>query len=199
MGTFGVGDYPLVPVRNVRELKKHLQYWLSVLNHAKDQSHEWFDALARELRNARRVVDQFIESPEGSLQVADTPKTIHDAEREMERLIKLLTPVDEVPVSSRLDGEVEEKSLAPNPSDQLLLNDTCLGIMEILVGKSMTVEMLAKEVVGGDSNRLYRDGLKKVLEANGLVKHDRKLGGWYHPDKPPLKRSANLLKSCANQ
>ena len=53
----------------------------------------------------------------------------------------------------------------------------------------MRVEPLAQEVTGGDTNRLYKAGLKFELLEKGKVKKDQSLG-YYRPDRPPTELSS---------
>jgi hypothetical protein len=81
-------DYPMTPVRSPQELVEYLQHKLWALNQTGRLPVDHLLGMQRELRNARRVVKQFIKK--GDIQVNDTPATVHDAEREMERLIEVL-------------------------------------------------------------------------------------------------------------
>lgn len=78
----------------------------------------------------------------------------------------------------------------------LLLNDVLLNVLENLKGKALKVEKLAQLVTGGDSTRLYRAGLKTVLQANGLVGHKHGVG-WYSTTFPPPERVIRTAKSTA--
>lgn len=80
----------------------------------------------------------------------------------------------------------------------IVLNDTLLGIMKELDGRALRVEALAKLVTGGEPNRLYRDGMKTVLEANGFIVLDRRIG-WYRPDRPPPDRIPPAAKLRVNK
>ena len=64
------------------------------------------------------------------------------------------------------------------------------SILEALDGVALRVEDLADKCTGGDSSRLYKVGLKKILEARGLVKHQNNIG-YFRPDRPPT--SGKLL------
>lgn len=56
-------------------------------------------------------------------------------------------------------------------------------ILDVLAGRALTADALGAEV--GDRSRLFkRGGVKELMEA-GLVKNDRRLGGYYRPDDPP--------------
>ena len=79
-----------------------------------------------------------------------------------------------------------------------ILNNTLLGILKALDGKVMRVEELAKAVTGGESSRLYRDGMKTVLVKEGYIVLDRRIG-YFRPDKPPVDRISPTPKLHAKK
>jgi len=102
-------------------------------------------------------------------------------------------PQPAVPTEARPDdNEAGPIKAAP------ILNDTLLGILKALEGKSMRVDALAHIVTGGETTRLYRDGMKTVLEKEGLIILDRRIG-WYRPDKPPADRILPVSKLSAKK
>ncbi len=81
---------------------------------------------------------------------------------------------------------------------ETIMNDTLLGILKALDGRAMRVEKLAQEVTGGESSRLYRDGMKTVLVKDGHIVLDRRIG-YYRPDKPPVDRVLPAAKLDAKK
>lgn len=95
------------------------------------------------------------------------------------RKLTLILRQTEVPAISASDDKEAGEVFTP---DQI-------AILKELDGKALKVEELACLVAGGDSSRLYRMGLKTVLEEGGHIAR-RPNVGWYRPDSPPL----HLLK-----
>ena len=217
------GSWPLNPVRNVAELKEHLADLLAMT-----QKHGSYpgnlDIMTRELRNTRRALRKFFDDITIRPTVNDIPKDAFEAERELERLVDLLTLAlvrDESEVASAppqidlkllTDSTADEiESRDPDPQDETvngspeteqtlpappLLNDVCLEILKALDGQALTLESLAKIVSGGETSPLYRNGLKSILMANGRVQHAKKIG-YYRPDRPPLDRVVKVSKVSA--
>lgn len=119
---------PSHPVRNASELLDHLRRWhaefMSVLSQLRIATEarvddeavaEWtarlFDETGRELRNARRAVREWIDEPERPA-CDDNPASIHDAERQLERLIDGLAPV----ISRELDSTLLSPEVAALPA-----------------------------------------------------------------------------------
>ena len=87
-----------------------------------------------------------------------------------------------------------KKDTHEESTEQIPLNSICKQILKALEGKCLKVEELANIVTGGDSSRLYKSGLKKILEKRGLAQHSHDLGGWYRPDRPPPNSMATVPK-----
>lgn len=81
---------------------------------------------------------------------------------------------------------------------ETIMNDTLIGILKALDGRAMRVEKLAQEVTGGESSRLYRDGMKTVLVKDGHIVLDRRIG-YFRPDKPPADRVLPAAKLGAKK
>ncbi len=189
------GSWPLIPVRDVAELRVHLADLLASIQKYGSYPGN-LDIMTRELRNTRRALRKFFDDVTIRPAVNDMPKDVFEAERELERLIDLLTPA-----AVRVEPEGESGQPSPPVSltpPSLILNDTCLAILNALNGKSMSVQELANKVTGGETTRLYRDGMKTTLVARGLIIHDRKIG-YYRPDAPPPERVAKVAKSDAKK
>ena len=95
------------------------------------------------------------------------------------------------------DGTPAAPSSGAKPVETIM-NDTLLGILKALDGRAMRVEKLAQEVTGGEASRLYRDGMKTVLEKDGHIVLDRRIG-YFRPDKPPVERVLPAAKLGAKK
>ena len=207
-GRYGGKALPSHPIQTIEDLALHLQ---EVLNNLSTRPPEHFKVyeIDKELRNARIALRGFCDDPKVRPQVNDCPQDFYDAERELERLIDLLeatrcrsapTGIESAespaPVNALLvEPQVPEEATA---AVSLVLNDTCLGILKALDGRAMRVEELAKTVTGGETTRLYRDGLKTILKANGMIVYDSKIG-YFRPDAPPPERVAKVVKLDAKK
>lgn len=218
--------WPVAPVRNVAELKGHLNGLLATIQrNSSDPSNLEF--MTRELRNTRRALRHFFHEVTFRPIVNDIPKDVFEAERELERLIDLLpiASVDQknesalgepnsgfvADKSEETQSTMTESTLPPRGPGKifsvepplsgetiLVLNSTCLGILKALDGRAMRIEELAKVVTGGEPTRLYRDGMKTILAENGMIVHDPKIG-YFRPDAPPAERVAKVVKKDAKK
>lgn len=78
-------------------------------------------------------------------------------------------------------------------SAEELMDDVCLNILKALDGRALSLEELANEVSDGNTNILYRRGLKVKLMASGRVSHTKAIG-YFRPDAPPLDRMLKVPK-----
>ena len=199
------------PVRTIFELIDHLSLrhaWL--VQRGGDSKKKILRIVCTEIRNARLAVRKFIENPqERPTFSAALPMDIEEAERQLEQLIDDLTLIaKEIKAPSTAIFERKGKAdpypfqLADSETvaepEQLILNNTCLGILNALDGKAMRVQQLADAVTESETTRLYRDGLLKILKANGKIVHDPKIG-YYRPDAPPPERVAKVVKLDAKK
>lgn len=82
-------------------------------------------------------------------------------------------------------ADVERRLKEGTPGGHDALTDLQKKIMRALWCKSLGKDALG-EAVSKDPSVLYRRGGVKELLALGLVKNNRKIGGYYRPDAPPV-------------
>lgn len=160
-----------------------------------------------------------VHEPDGSSHLSGQTVTQMQVESEADSMIRMqLRAKDWQDVIDRILEIVDEQTIDEGcgaPDEQLgagdsgaehtlpdtpdvLLNDTLIGILKVLDGKAMRVEAIANAVTGGETTRLYRDGMKTVLETKGLIVMDRRIG-WYRPDSPPPERVPPVSKFGAKK
>lgn len=103
-------------------------------------------------------------------------------------VLSLVVPqiVEQEPATTATSSSSADDDLAFIPSELQQ------RILEVLQHKALTLDALTAKLEIDRSN-LHRDGIKE-LKRRGLIDNNRRAGGYYRPDAPPLKYAEQLGK-----
>jgi hypothetical protein len=96
-------------------------------------------------------------------------------------------PSEELDTPAAPEGPREDQAEAGR---SFIPTDLQERILEALNGKALTLDALA-EKLDHERSSLHRDGLKELMR-RGLVRNNRRAGGYYRPDAPPPKYADRL-------
>jgi hypothetical protein len=99
-------------------------------------------------------------------------------------------PANNARASEARDGATRHTPIGSEPYVPTAFQDR---ILKLLTGKAMKLDRLQQALVT-DRKRLFYDGLKPLMD-NGLVRNNRRAGGYYRPDAPPPKFAVLLGKN----
>ena len=185
------------PVRDIPELISHLKLRAKYVSRTVQNPFEGptqrSDVLRLTFLNAQCAFQEWNHAPDRWPACGCSSIDFQPSQFQLGELIRELSEI------AAKDAKAKVSYPAPLAEpEQLVLNDTCLNILNALDGKAMRVEELAKVVTEGETTRLYRDGLKSILEANGKIVRNAKIG-YYRPDAPPQERVVKVVKLDAKK
>jgi hypothetical protein len=93
-------------------------------------------------------------------------------------------------------SEPESNEKKPQEASLFIPSHLQQEILEVLHERVFKLDSLAQNLKK-DRSSLHRHGLKELLE-RGLVKNNRRVGGYYRPDAPPSSYAA-VLSGCDNR